>query len=69
MDAIASPAPKYKELYHKLIMEVAKVYPGESRFDTAKRYIREAATPCAGCRGDSEKHTCQDCCTAEKECD
>lgn len=28
--------------------------------DTAKRYIRERATPCAGCRGDSEQHSCHD---------
>jgi hypothetical protein len=28
-------------LYHELLFEVANKYPGESRHDTARRYIRE----------------------------
>lgn len=35
----------YYELYHELIMEVAKKYPGETRHETARRYIRERETP------------------------
>jgi hypothetical protein len=46
--------------YHELLYQVQQKYPGESRHDTAKRYIRERATPCAGCRGDSETHTCHE---------
>lgn len=32
----------WKNKYHDLIMQVGKKYPGESRHDTAKRYILEA---------------------------
>ena len=35
----------YKELYFELIMEVAKKWPGETRHETAKRYIVERETP------------------------
>jgi hypothetical protein len=45
----ASPAPgwqdDYKALYHELLYEVVKKHPGESRHQTAKRYIREHETP------------------------
>lgn len=34
----------YKELYLDLIMQVGKYHPGESRHDTAKRYIVNAET-------------------------
>lgn len=48
----------YKALYYELIMEVGSSWPGESRHETARRYIREHETPCAGCRGDSDEHIC-----------
>ena len=35
----------YKALYLDLIMQVAKKYPGETRHDTAKKYIRFCETP------------------------
>jgi len=46
----------------ELFREVGTIFPGESRHDTAKRYIREHETPCAGCRGDSETHICHTQC-------
>ena len=52
------PDAKYKALYHDLIMEVRSKWPNETRHETARRYIREYETPCAGCRGDSDEHTC-----------
>jgi hypothetical protein len=36
--------PDYNALYHELLLEVAKKYPGESRHETARRYIRERET-------------------------
>lgn len=33
------------EKYNDLIYQVATKYPGESRHDTAKRYIKERETP------------------------
>lgn len=33
---------KAESLYHELIMQVERKFPGESRHDTAKRYIQEA---------------------------
>ena len=33
---------RVRKLYDELIYEVATVHPGESRHDTAKRYIRNA---------------------------
>ncbi len=64
-DAVREAIDNYNALYHELIMEVSQVFPGESRHDTARRYIREAATPCAGCRGETDKHTCDVACAAE----
>ena len=32
---------KFSDLYFDLIHQVEKKYPGESRHETAKRYIRE----------------------------
>ena len=34
----------YKDDYFDLIMEVGKVYPNETRHQTARRYIRERET-------------------------
>lgn len=36
---------KFRDLYHDLIMSVGNKTPGESRHDTAKRYIVEAEAP------------------------
>ena len=36
------------ELYRELIMAVGKKFPGESRHQTALRYIRQAEEPCGG---------------------
>jgi chromosome segregation ATPase len=37
--ALKKEIRRLSDLYHDLIMQVAKKYPGESRHDTAKRYI------------------------------
>jgi hypothetical protein len=38
--------PDYKALYHELVYQVATVVPGESRYQTALRYIREREDRC-----------------------
>ena len=38
---IGKPEPDYKALYNELLCQVAIVVPGESRYQTALRYIRE----------------------------
>jgi hypothetical protein len=35
---------KFKDLYHDLIMGVGNKWPGETRHQTARRYILEAET-------------------------
>lgn len=37
-----------RNLYWELIYEVARVYPGETRHETARRYIREREAPASG---------------------
>ena len=37
--------PHLQTLYNELLYEVVSKYPGESRHDTARRYIRERGTP------------------------
>ncbi len=44
------PADDYKALYHELLYQVGVKHPGESRHDTALRYLRQAET---GTRGSS----------------
>ena len=39
-----SDAERWKSLYHELLWEVESKYEGESRHDTALRYIRECET-------------------------
>lgn len=39
------PSAAYKTLYFELLYEVARKHPGESRHETARRYIRQAETP------------------------
>ncbi len=34
-----------QDKYHDLLYQVARKHPGESRHETAKRYIQEAETP------------------------
>jgi len=52
MDAVDEPAyreiiarlraaDKTEKLYHELLYEVARKFPGETRHETARRYIRE----------------------------
>jgi hypothetical protein len=43
----AGPAPQenIKALYYELLYEVARKHPGETRHQTALRYIRQAETP------------------------
>lgn len=41
-------ADRLQEQYHDLIMQVGKKHPGESRHDTAKRYIVNAEAPKPG---------------------
>lgn len=41
-DAEVYKEPDYKELYLDLLMSVGNKWPGESRHDTAKRYILQA---------------------------
>ena len=38
------PEPPWREKYNELLFAVARAYPGESRHDTALRYIREKET-------------------------
>lgn len=38
------PASEYKALYHELLYQVGKKHPGESRHETALRYLRNAET-------------------------
>lgn len=41
-----SSEPDYKALYNELLYQVATVVPGESRYETALRYIREREDRC-----------------------
>jgi hypothetical protein len=43
---IGKPEPDYKALYNELLYQVATVVPGESRYQTALRYIREREDRC-----------------------
>ena len=43
---IGKPEPDYKALYNELVYQVATVVPGESRYQTALRYIREREDRC-----------------------
>jgi hypothetical protein len=48
-DIIKSHKPDTNKLYHELLYSVASKYPGESRHETALRYIRQAEnTPLNG---------------------
>ena len=38
---VAQPPRDVSELYHELLYAVAQKFPGESRHETALRYIRE----------------------------
>jgi hypothetical protein len=38
----AAPSPDFKALYYELLLAVGHKYPGESRHETAMRYIRRA---------------------------
>ena len=43
-----SEAEKWRPLYHELLWAVGSKYEGESRHETALRYIRERETHCEG---------------------
>lgn len=45
----------YRTLYYELIMAVARKYPGETRHQTALRYIQRAETTTSGEACQSEK--------------
>lgn len=41
LEAMAAEITRLRESYHQLIYAVGSKYPGESRYETALRYIRE----------------------------
>jgi hypothetical protein len=41
LEKAAEDADEYKRLYHELIMQVGRKFPGETRHQTALRYIKE----------------------------
>lgn len=43
-----SAEPSYAQKYEQLLLAVATKYPGESRHETALRYIRNAENRCDG---------------------
>jgi hypothetical protein len=54
---VAQPPRDVSELYNELLYAVARKFPGESRHDTALRYIREreeaAQCDCGACKQNS----------------
>jgi len=56
-EAAAKPVASrnVSELYYELLYAVAKTFPGESRHETALRYIREAELPTSQTGASAEK--------------
>lgn len=48
IDRLQKELSALKEMYHELIMVVGNKYPGETRHQTALRYIRQAEQPVNG---------------------
>ena len=44
-DLLAAELAEAKRLYYELIYQVANVHPGESRHETALRYLKQAEMP------------------------
>ena len=55
--SISSDTDSVKDLYYELLYAVGKKYPGESRHETALRYIlaAEAGSNIAGCEKSNEE--------------